>query len=353
MTPSALLPTLSKMDTLFFTAETAATTGKLLRDGALVVFPTETVYGLGADVFNDDACRRIFEAKGRPQDNPLITHIYKREQLAELTASLPEGAELLIEAFWPGPLTLVLPKSAKVGAVVTAGLDTLGVRMPSHPVARAFLEATGTPVAAPSANRSGKPSPTNFAMACEAMAGRVEAIIDGGNCDSGLESTVVAWNQPAESGGGWVILRPGSVTRADLSLVLGPLLLSPDSQPDESLAVRSPGTRHPHYKPRATVVLFSDPAELQYLPATMQESWAVIGLSGTTQLPFQGMMTRLYRDWKELSQHLYADFFELDAIGISGILVHLPPESTGIGEALRNRLLKASGGQMFSDLRFS
>ncbi len=354
------------MDTLLLSGDRAAEAGALLEAGHLVVFPTETVYGLGADALNEDACKRIFEAKGRPQDNPLIVHIYERLQLGLLTVSLPPGADSLMQAFWPGPLTLVLPKSASVGSVVTAGLDTVGIRMPHHPVAREVLRSAGTPVAAPSANRSGKPSPTTFAMACSAMTGRVAAIVDGGDCENGLESTVLGWSQghiqasascDEDPGSGWVILRPGSVTREDLAHVLGPLLLPPVHPANESLSVRSPGTRHPHYRPRSPVALYYHYEDLKGEKSVLYRDWALIGISDS--LPFAESAddsmdrepeqwsgpVRLYPDWKELARRLYSDFYELDSLGVPGILVQIPKDDGGIGEALRNRAGKAAAGR--------
>jgi len=362
------------MNTLFLTESQVDQAGALIKAGHLVVFPTETVYGLGADAFNEDACKRIFDAKGRPQDNPLIVHIYDSSQLKELTVSLPPCADSLMKAFWPGPLTLVLPKSCSVGSVVTAGLDTVGIRMPVHPVARELLRLAGTPVAAPSANRSGKPSPTNFAMACSAMSGRVAAIVDGGECENGLESTVLGWSSGTvfESGfvgpdtGGWVILRPGSVTREDLTQVLGPLLLSSVFSGTTLLSVRSPGTRHPHYRPRCPVVLFYRYDDLAGERGDTYRDWALIGISDfqltadtvdpadqadqverflvRAEKHWNGQL-RLYTDWKELARRLYSDFFELDSLGVPGIVVQIPKEDGGIGEALRNRASKAADGQ--------
>ncbi len=333
------------MDTQLFSAHEAALAGSLIREGHLVVFPTETVYGLGADVFNEDACKHIFTAKGRPQDNPLITHIHDREQLHALVTALPPGSQDLIRCFWPGPLTLVLPKRPDVSAVVSASLDTIGVRMPSHPVARAFLRSAGTPVAAPSANRSGKPSPTNFAMACEAMNGRVAGILDGGACESGLESTVIAWD-----GKRWNILRPGSVTREQLAEVIEDLLEDSILPQSDKLAVRSPGTRHPHYKPRGKVILFTDPADLtddNLLSAGIgaENIMAVLCLSSVeaeVRRRTKARQVYSYADWKALARNLYSDFHRCDIEECTHILVHTPIESTGIAEALQNRLKKAA-----------
>lgn len=331
------------METRLFTPEEAVEAGCLLSQGALVVFPTETVYGLGADVFNEEACARIFSAKGRPQDNPLITHIFDTAQLDGLVLSLPPLAERLMDAFWPGPLTLVLEKNRRVSDIVSAGLDTVGVRMPRHRVAQAFLKAANTPVAAPSANRSGKPSPTSFAMACNAMEGRVEGILDGGPCENGLESTVIAW-----TGSRWAILRPGSVTRTELFSILGDNLEGSDATPHGELEKRSPGTRHPHYKPSIPVRMICSKEDLNKAYQEPYSTWALIDIKEDSNDHERGKArsgpVRLYADWQEEARNLYSDFHELDVSGVPGILVRLPPAGGGIEEALRNRILKASEG---------
>lgn len=340
------------MKTELLDAGGASRAGSLVRSGALVVFPTETVYGLGADAFNPISCARIFEAKGRPQDNPLITHIHDRSQVELLARELPPGAEILMDAFWPGPLTLVLPKKTAVSDIVTAGLDTVGVRMPDHPAALEFLRAAGTPVAAPSANRSGRPSPTNFAMACDAMESRVEAILDGGPCETGLESTVAAWSD-TPSARGWIILRPGAVTREDLFSVLDDLFVRDAGIRDESLLARSPGTRHPHYRPNAEVRMFEEAQELEAEQIALAAGWAVVALDGAGTVPGSGggkRIERRYAGWIDLARRLYVDFSELDALGVPGIFVQAPAARSGateggIAEALLNRLLKASAGK--------
>jgi L-threonylcarbamoyladenylate synthase len=225
----------------------------LLKEGELVAFPTETVYGLGANALNDKAVLSIFKAKERPADNPLIVHITEREDLFPLCHP-NEKALKLMDAFWPGPLTLLMKKTAAVPNVTTAGLDTVAIRMPSHPVARAPIKACGCPVAAPSANRSGRPSPTKAAHVMEDMAGRIPLILDGGPCDVGLESTVVDMTGEIP-----LVLRPGGVTPEMLFQAAGPVetarsILAP-LKPGE--AAPSPGMRHRHYAPKGTLTLVS------------------------------------------------------------------------------------------------
>ena len=228
-----------------------ALSARLLADGQLVAFPTETVYGLGANALCREAVLNIFAAKGRPADNPLIVHIHDRSQLTELCA-VPEIAHPLMDAFWPGALTLIMPRLPAVPDAVTAGLDTVAVRMPSHPVAAAMLRACRLPIAAPSANRSGRPSPTTAAHVLQDMDGRIPLIIDGGSCQVGLESTVldIAHGKPC-------ILRPGGVTKSMLEKVIGEVdvagsVLRPLQQGEKAL---SPGMRYQHYAPKGQVTL--------------------------------------------------------------------------------------------------
>lgn len=227
---------------------------RLFREGQLVGFPTETVYGLGANALNEDAVRSIFTAKGRPADNPLIVHIWNRNQLNDL-CEIPPMAEKLMDAFWPGPLTMLFPRKETVPDVVTAGLPTVAIRMPSHPVAFEMLKACSLPIAAPSANRSGKPSPTTAKHVLDDMNGIIPLILDGGSCDVGVESTVldICHGQPT-------VLRPGGITKEMLEDVLGQEVALAGSilrplKPDEKAL--SPGMRYKHYAPSGTVTLVS------------------------------------------------------------------------------------------------
>lgn len=241
------------METRVVTAssEHLAQAAQLLADGQLVAFPTETVYGLGANALDADAVLHIFAAKGRPADNPLIVHVWSRAQLDGI-CEVPEMAEKLMDAFWPGPLTLLMPRKSTIPDAVTAGLSTVAVRMPSHPVAAAMLKACNLPIAAPSANRSGKPSPTTAQHVLEDMDGRIPMIIDGGSCEVGVESTVldICHGTPC-------ILRPGGVTRAMLEKVVGEVtvagsVLRPLKTGEKAL---SPGMRYRHYSPDGQVTL--------------------------------------------------------------------------------------------------
>lgn len=224
--------------------------GEVLRQGGLVAFPTETVYGLGADALNPLAVRRIFAAKGRPADNPLIVHVAEREMLQGLVSGLPGVGRALMDRFWPGPLTLVLPKGERVPEEVTAGLPSVGIRMPDHDVALGLIAAAGVPVAAPSANRSGRPSPTTAAHVWEDLQGRVEVILDGGPTGVGVESTVVDVTGPVP-----VLLRPGGLPVEEIERVVGRVAIDPALRGQKVDRPRAPGMKYRHYAPRAPLTL--------------------------------------------------------------------------------------------------
>jgi L-threonylcarbamoyladenylate synthase len=217
-----------------------------LEQGGLVAFPTETVYGLAADAFNDSAIRKIFEAKGRPSDNPLIVHIADISSLTTLTASFPEVGTLLARTFWPGPLTLVAQRTDRVSDLITAGLDTVAVRMPNHPVALALIRRLGRGIVAPSANISGRPSPTTAQHVFEDLNGKIDVILDAGPTRIGIESTVLDITQDPP-----VILRKGGLAREAIETVIGPVRADVEGE----LGKRSPGNRYKHYAPRARVIL--------------------------------------------------------------------------------------------------
>lgn len=317
------------------------TAAAVLKNGGLVVFPTETVYGIGANALDARAVKAIFRAKGRPQDNPLIVHVDGMKMLSGIAFDVPETARKLFRAFSPGPLTVVLKKKPLVPDCVTAGLDTVAVRIPSHPAARSLIRACGFPLAAPSANRSGKPSPTTYPMALHEMDGRADAVIDGGNCGHGLESTVVSIVDDEVT-----ILRPGSVTREMIEKVLKRknVLMAPHRGVKGK--TRSPGTKYAHYRPKAEVVLV-DPERAEriasYLKKRKGMNAAVLYAGNMKNLP-DGLKKVRFRSAAEYAKKLYSTFHELDRFGTGVIIaVKVPPE--GIGAALMNRLLKASGGK--------
>ena len=334
---------------------------RLLCEGALVAFPTETVYGLGANALDADAVTAIFAAKGRPSDNPLIVHIADRDGLSGLVREIPEIAEKLMNTFWPGALTLVCHRHPDVPDVVTAGLDTVAVRMPVHPVALALIRAAGVPVAAPSANRSGRPSPTTAAHVLEDMNGRIPMILDGGACEVGVESTVldVTVSPP-------MILRPGGVTREMLEAVIGPVALDP-ALSEQAARPRSPGMKYTHYAPTAPMTLYEgEPglvgarvmADAKRLAALGQrvgvlcsEEWRVAWTHRQTEVPasIPGSVLPIAVGSRTMpgsaASGIFAALREFDAAQVDVILAEGVLE-TGIGQAVMNRLRKAAGGNI-------
>jgi L-threonylcarbamoyladenylate synthase len=324
-----------------------------LKQGGLVAFPTETVYGLGADATNEQAVRGIFAAKERPADNPLIVHIGDMSMLRQAVAdeeALPAPARKAMEAFWPGPLTLILPAHPAIAPSVRPGMDTIGVRFPAHPVAQALIRLAGRPIAAPSANRSGKPSPTTAGDVTEDMEGRIVGVVDGGPCAVGVESTVVAIAEREA-----VIYRPGGVTREQLEECLGiPVTLDPHlSTP--TAAPKAPGMKYRHYAPDASVhVWWGDQRAVegalrQFCECHAGERIAMILPSGW-QVPatdggliWTAPSSEPYAE--ALSRELYRLLREFDRAGAAHILVvGVPPQ--GLGAAVMNRLQKASEGRV-------
>lgn len=310
---------------------------QLLRDGELVAFPTETVYGLGADGLDGAAAARIFEAKGRPADNPLILHVATLEAaLALWTPSDAERARArrLADAFWPGPLTLVLPAAPGVPAVVCAGLDTVAVRMPDHPLALALIERSGRPLAAPSANRSGRPSPTTAAHVLHTLEGRIAAVLDGGPTRVGVESTVVDLRD-----GRVAVLREGAITPGMLEAVLGPL---DAAAPGEADAARAPGMRHRHYAPEGLLTRLADAATLEAAWATAA---AVLCRDGTARAlgPRVAPTERLPDDPEGFARGLYAALHRLERCGAGELLIERVPSGEDWA-AVRDRTARAAAG---------
>ncbi|MDT9546181.1 MAG: threonylcarbamoyl-AMP synthase [Chlorobium sp.] len=299
----------------------------LLIAGKTVAFPTETVYGLGAAIDSPAAIAEVFKAKGRPQDNPLIVHISTPEELPRVASKLSPEAELLVSRFFPGPLTLVLPKSNEVPYAVTAGLDSVGVRCPAHPVAHEFLKCCHTPVAAPSANRSGRPSATSWEAVRNDLDGRIAAILKGSNSRIGLESTIVDCTGPNP-----VMLRAGAITLEELQEVIPAITPAGKTQKNEPL--KSPGLKYPHYAPRATVVTH----EQGKSPALTPDS-AWIGL-GVPPVGITIKKTCISLD--EYAQELFSFFRHCDREAVQTIYCELPPEK-GLGRAIRDRLNRAAG----------
>ncbi len=300
--------------------------GEVLRNDGTVIFPTETVYGLGANGLSSNAVKKIFAAKGRPADNPLILHIAAREWLDRLTRDVPQRAMQFIETFWPGPLTLIFKRSAIVPDVVTAGLDTVAIRMPSDPVARAVIEAAGVPIAAPSANLSGKPSPTRAEHVLADMMGKVDVIVTDGDVEHGLESTVLDVSKEP-----YTLLRPGTITLEQL------LKMAPDIAFDETLLKKSklvqpraPGMKYRHYAPNAEVYVIDrahDALEIEkILDAERTRGKKVHYVDMAAE---------------DLVGQLFAIFRNADAAGYDVVFVK-SVATEGVGLAVMNRLLKAA-----------
>jgi L-threonylcarbamoyladenylate synthase len=307
-----------------------ATAVAILERGGLVSFPTETVYGLGADATNGRAVASIYEAKGRPSFNPLIAHVLDLAE-AQRQADFSPTARRLAEAFWPGPLTLVLPKGASCGIsdIATAGLDTVALRVPGHPIARQLLAALGRPVAAPSANRSGHVSPTRAAHVAADLDGRIDAIIDGGAADVGVESTILAC-----LGGEVTLLRPGGITRAAIEGALGRAIETAEPPAEENPV--SPGLLASHYAPRARLRLDAEAAQAG-------EAW--LGFGPDSALPRGPTLNlSLGGDVEEAAANLFGMLRDLDATGVPTIGVARIPEH-GLGEAIRDRLARAAAGR--------
>lgn len=323
---------------------------EVLQRGGLVAFPTETVYGLGANALDDQAVRRIFEAKRRPSDNPIIIHIAHFEDLYVLARDIPESAERLTRRFWPGPLTLILPRSELVPDAPTAGLSTVAIRMPSHPVARALIQTADIPVAAPSANLAGRPSPTSAAHVIADLADRIDLVLDGGEIVYGVESTVLDLTSDPP-----VVLRPGPITVEDLKSDLGEVEVHPlatGRAPDEEVIARSPGMKYRHYAPRAGLVLVEGtpdriPSKIRELVETQKRRGLKVGVVVTSEslADFGAHVVKVVgsrRDPRTIARNLFRVLRELDAEGIQWAAVE-GIEPSGIGLAIMNRLKKAAG----------
>lgn len=315
----------------------------LLRAGQVVAFPTETVYGLGADALNDAAVAAVFVAKGRPSNNPVIVHVADVSAARRIVSDWPTAADQLAARFWPGPLTMVLPKAPCVPVIVTAGGATVAVRVPAHPVALALIRAAGAPLAAPSANRSGYISPTRAAHVLRSLAGRIPMILDGGSTTGGLESTVIdlSVSQPR-------ILRPGLISEAELrSLVPDLEGFSPPTNPahEQSAApLRSPGQLARHYAPQAMVELLPDHRSAAARVATLLDRGLSVGwLSRVEDVDSRANLRRVWMGAgaDTYAALLYARLHDLDAVGVDRIIIELPPAGDEWA-AIRDRLRRAS-----------
>ncbi len=314
---------------------------EILKSGGLVAIPTETVYGLAANAFNGEAVSKVFEAKGRPTDNPMIVHISRLEEIYPLVTELPESAKALADAFWPGPLTIILPKSELVPREVAPKLQTVAVRMPSHPIARKIIELAGVPLAAPSANSSGSPSPTSAQHVLDDLDGKIDAVVDGGECDVGIESTVItlATNPPR-------LLRPGGITVEELQGVLGKIEIDPAvmSELREGEAPASPGMKYKHYSPKAEVYIVEGSLEsFKFLiDSDRRDGDMALCFNGEEKdIPIPTLPFGDKDDLNSQAHLLFAELRRFDELKAKRVFVRAP-SARGVGLGVYNRLLRAA-----------
>ena len=323
----------------------------VIREGELVAFPTETVYGLGANGLDEDAVKKIYIAKGRPSDNPLILHISSREELQPLVKDIPPIAYKCMERFWPGPLTMIFKKSEIIPSIITGGLDTVAIRMPSHPIASALISASGVPIAAPSANTSGRPSPTNAEHVMEDMKGKIPIIIDGGDTGIGLESTVLDLSVENP-----MILRPGGITLEDLREII-PNVTQDRSMVQKNVVPKSPGQKYRHYAPKAEMILFTGRVddmveEINNRVDKLIFQGKKVGIIATdeTKNRYNRGLVVVSGSRKEpetIAANLFSvirgfDKEDIEIILAEGVAVD------NIGMAIMNRMIKAAGGKVIN-----
>ena len=314
---------------------------ELIKSGEIVGIPTETVYGLGADASNEEAVAKVFQAKGRPADNPLIVHLADFSQAVDYTKSIPELAYKLAERFCPGPLTMVLSKNDRIPMITSGGLDTVGIRVPSHPVMHRIIELSGCPIAAPSANTSGYPSPTSASHVMRDMSGKIAAVVDGGSSEFGVESTVIS----IEGENTVRILRPGCVTKEMLSEICGEVIIDHAilHELEAGQKAASPGMKYKHYSPRADIIMVE--GSLIGFTAYVGDNYgdgvyALIFDTDREGFPYRYMTYG--KDSSEQAHLLFQRLRELDDIGAEKVYVRAPsPE--GVGLAVYNRLIRAAG----------
>lgn len=341
-----------KIDPEHMNLEEIQRAGKLLAEGELVAFPTETVYGLGGDALNPEAAGKIYAAKGRPSDNPLIVHIADVSDLRRIVTEVPPQAEKLAEAFWPGPLTMIFWKNDQVPSATTGGMDTVAVRMPNHPVALELIRQSGCLIAAPSANTSGRPSPTEAAHVAEDMDGRIPMILDGGSVDIGIESTIIDLTESVP-----MVLRPGYITPEMLSEVLGEsVILDPGIvAEDDTKKPKAPGMKYKHYAPKADMIIVDGSSEqvikkINELAAEAGKQGKKTAVIATEETKDQyqadvvlSMGSR--EDEDSIARHLYHILRECDELSVGSIYSECF-STPRIGQAIMNRLLKAAGHQV-------
>lgn len=326
---------------------------QLIRSGELVAFPTETVYGLGADALNPQASKKIYAAKGRPSDNPLIVHIAKFEDLEEIAKEVPQEAKKLADAFWPGPLTMIIYKNEKVPYETTGGMDTVAIRMPDHPAALELIRQSGCLIAAPSANTSGRPSPTLAEHVAEDLGGRIPMILDGGEVGIGIESTIIDLTEKIP-----MILRPGYITKEMLEAVIGTVRTDPGIiAADSTKKPKAPGMKYRHYAPKANLILIDGTKcavvdKINELTDAMHSEGKKVGIIGTdeTVASYRGDMVLSIgarEDEDAIARHLYKLLREFDEADVD-VIYSESFATPRIGQAIMNRLLKAAGHQVLT-----
>ncbi len=330
------------MDTLMLSPseDDIQVAAELLKESEVVAIPTETVYGLAANAFDEEAVRKIFKAKGRPCDNPLIVHISDLDMIKDIASEVPALAMKCAERFWPGPLTMIMPKSDRIPLVTSGGLDTVGIRFPSDRCAHRIIEKCGFPLAAPSANLSGSPSPTNAKRVFEDMNGRIAAIVDGGESEVGVESTVIAFEND-----GIRILRPGKISYEDLKTITDKVFVDHGvlERVAEGEIVRSPGMKYKHYAPKAEVVLLDGSAEQfrEYVRANSTDGCFCLVFSDKESV--EGVPYLTYGESADEQAHwLFERLRQFDGMGAKKVFAHCPSQN-GVGLAVYNRILRSAG----------
>ena len=313
---------------------------KFLKNGEVVGIPTETVYGLAANALDEDAVKKIFVAKGRPSDNPLIVHISKFEDLEPLVAEIPEKVKVMAKHFWPAPLTMIMKKSDRVSNVVSGNLDTVAVRMPKSDYARAIIESCGLPLAAPSANLSGSPSPTNAKYVFDDMNGRIPLIIDGGNCEIGVESTVISFAEEPPR-----LLRPGGVTLEEMTALIGEIVVDDAvlNKLEDGAIASSPGMKYKHYAPSADITIIKSDFETFKTLCESEYNITALCFDGENEkLPCKSVTYGDENDGYSQSARLFDALRELDEMGAQKVYARCP-DTKGMGLAVYNRLIRAAG----------
>ena len=313
---------------------------KLLKSGEVVGIPTETVYGLAANALDENAVKKIFAAKGRPSDNPLIVHISKLEELEPLVAEIPEKVKVMADVFWPAPLTMIMKKSDRVSNVVSGNLDTVAVRMPKSDYARAIIESCDLPLAAPSANLSGSPSPTNAKYVFDDMNGRIPLIIDGGNCEIGVESTVISFAEEPPR-----LLRPGGVTLEEMTALIGEIVVDDAvlNKLEEGAVASSPGMKYKHYAPSADITIIKSDFETFKTLCENEDNITALCFDGENEkLPCKSVTYGDENDGYSQSARLFDALRELDEMGAQKVYARCP-DTKGMGLAVYNRLIRAAG----------